>query len=31
MGKRLQDEEELVGSEDYVSPEALAGQRKVKN
>jgi serine/threonine protein kinase len=29
MGKRLSDEDELVGSEDYVSPEALTGDRKV--
>jgi serine/threonine protein kinase len=29
MGKRLSDEEELVGSEDYVSPETLTGNRKV--
>jgi serine/threonine protein kinase len=29
MGKRLSDEEELVGSEDYVSPETLTGDRKV--
>ena len=29
MGKRLSDQEELVGSEDYVSPETLTGDRKV--
>ena len=29
LGKRLQDEEELVGSEEYISPEALSGEKRV--
>jgi serine/threonine protein kinase len=30
-GKKIQDEVGLVGSEEYISPEALARERKILN